>query len=72
MTFWANKHGEWIQIQPPQLNVEGVWYPCKAVYANVHGDWMLVWRHEAQIITLPVRRFVNEYRELQDVRSCAA
>ena len=71
MTIWANKNGDWIQIEAPHLNVEDVWYPCKAVYANVHGIWMEVWRHEAIILTLPVGMH-NRIKELHDVRSCAA
>lgn len=71
MTIWANKNGYWYTIPAPQLNVEDVWYPCKAVYAKVNDEWQLIWRHEAQILTLPVG-LRNNYRELQDVRSCAA
>lgn len=71
MTIWTKQNDYWVQIKAPQVNVDDVWYPCKAVYANVYGAWMQVWRHEAQILTLPVG-LRNEYKGLQDVRSCAA
>lgn len=71
MNFGINIRGEWIQLRTPYVNVEDVWYPCIAMYVNVHEQWMQVWRHEAQILTLPVG-LRNNYRGLQDVRSCAA
>lgn len=68
---FTNQNGEWHYIHAPQVNVDDVWCLCKAVFVKAEGEWHRVWQRDANVLTLPVRR-VPIYKEIHDVRSCAA
>ena len=67
---YVNEWGTWHRVQYPQVNVDGVWLVCKAVWVNGEGIWHKIWEFEAEYMTLP-RNFISE-REIQDVCACAA
>ena len=64
----VNIEGTWKAITP-HVNVDGVWFQCKAVYVNVQGVWHRVYQRGADIIPFPTRRYQGE---LQDVCVSAA
>lgn len=64
----VNVEGTW-KDTTPHVNVDGVWFSCKAVYAKADGVWHKVYQREAEIITFPTRRYIGE---LQDVCISAA
>ena len=63
--YWDN---QWRQ-STPHVNVEGVWFPCKAVYVKANEVWHRVYQRTAEIIPFPTRRYIGE---LQDVCISAA
>lgn len=53
----------------PFVNVDDVWFQCKAVYVRAENQWWTVYRRTAEIIPFPTRRYEGE---LQDVCVSAA
>ena len=71
MKLQVRHNDEW-RATTPYVNVDDVWYPCKAVYAKADGQWRRVYsRYITNIIQFPVREYRNE-GVLQDVRISAA
>ncbi len=64
----VNTHSEWKDVTP-YVNVDDVWFSCKAVYVNVNHEWHKVYHRTADIIPFPTRRYQGV---LQDVRISAA
>lgn len=63
--YWDD---QWRQ-STPYVNVDDVWFSCKAVYVNVDDVWHKVYQRTADIIPFPTRRYQGA---LQDVRISAA
>jgi len=60
---------EWKDMTP-SVNVQGVWFSCRAVYAKADDVWHKVYQRTAEIIPFPITR--RYQGELQDVRISAA
>ena len=69
--IYGKKNDQWVRIPVPRVLVGGAYVACKAVYANVNGLWKPIWMSD-NVTYLPVLRQAPNYKELQDVRSCAA
>jgi hypothetical protein len=64
---FVKKEDRWQPILVPQVNVEGVWWACKNVFVRANDEWHQVWSLDVQYLTVP-----NFYKEIHDVRTCAA
>jgi hypothetical protein len=56
-------------LATPHVNVEGVWWTCKAVYVKAEGVWHRIYKRSENVIPFPARRYLGE---LQDVCVSAA
>lgn len=59
---------EWLSATP-HVNVDGVWFACRAVYVKADDAWHKVYQRTADIIPFPTRSYKGE---LHDVRISAA
>lgn len=66
--IFVKQNYEWHPVLVPQLNVDDVWYACKRVFVRANDEWHQVWSLDVQYLTVPV----NFYKEIHDVRTCAA
>jgi hypothetical protein len=62
-------HNEW-KDATPWVNVDDVWFSCRAVYVKADDVWRKVYQRTAEIIPFPITR--RYQGELQDVRVSAA
>ena len=69
--IFVKQDAEWKTVQVPDVKVGDVWRPTQSAWVRAEDQWHCVWQRTAQIITLPRRTRVS-YKEIQDVRTCAA
>lgn len=68
--MFINNLGIWHEVYPPQLNVDDVWLPCKAVFVKAEDQWHRIYGRVAEIIPFPTRHYWVE--GVQDVCISAA
>lgn len=67
-TLQVHAENKWHPVAP-HVNVEDVWYQCKAVYVKAEGAWHRVYSRNNNVIPFPTRCYQGE---LQDVCVSAA
>jgi hypothetical protein len=65
---FVKQEDKWEYVQAPQVQIDGGWRQCRAVFVKAGNEWHKVY-HSAEIIMMPQRYVVTG---VQDVCSSAA